>query len=346
MFRIFSAVEIQTIAQWINSLSRPSGGPPWECYRSETAELTSGSCREVVGNALSTYQKRDSDSKYAQASVRDLYYYLVNIDRHPDIRPFCQDYVLRLLERVPCTGGSAELIESYDRIALMEWFYARHRDQVAAYGPLQGAPNQSREELIDQYRQACPMFLIDGAWLQKWSSPHLAQSVIGSMLFQIYSDEIGNGTTKFNHTNIFRSLMGELGLNLPEFDTWEFAHLQSFEETSFALPAFLLCLSQCSQCYLPETLGLNLAIELFGVDNELRRGSDLLRYYGYSSLFLDVHNTIDNLDTGHSRLALTAILEYMRAIASLEDHPLLQQHWLRIRRGHQTLRSFPASERD
>ena len=181
------------------------------------------------------------------------------------------------------------------------------------------------------------MIFIDGAWLQRWGNTGLVESKIGSFLYKIFSDEIGNGETQLNHPNIYRQLMEQMQVDIPNFRTREFAYSKKFADTSFAVPAFWLSISQFPRRFLPETLGLNLAMELSGVGSSYRTARDELRFYGFNTLFVDLHNTIDNVSSGHSAMAVDTIETYMDEIFNLYDKHYMQKQWQRIWTGYRAL---------
>src|SRR5690606_28726047 len=91
------------------------------------------------------------------------------------------------------------------------------------------------------------------------------------------------------------------------------------------------------QTYLPEVLGLNLAMELSGVGGTYRRARLALKAYGFSTRFVDIHNTIDNVATGHSAWAADAV---DTLLASLPDAPgpgARADVWGRVRVGYRSL---------
>ena len=195
----------------------------------------------------------------------------------------------------------------------------------------------SRQDVIDSSLQLCPMVLIDGAWLQRFGNVALSRTAVGARLFRIYLDEVGNGDTRENHPNIYRELMREMDVDIPEFGTIEFCRWPGFRDNAFLVPAFWLAISQFPRHFLPELLGLNLAMELSGVGGTYRSAADALRHYGYSSTFVDLHNTVDNISTGHTAIALDAIkihLDEMQERGGLDE---VQRHWRRVWTGYLAL---------
>ncbi|GGU84581.1 iron-containing redox enzyme family protein [Lentzea flava] len=148
--------------------------------------------------------------------------------------------------------------------------------------------------------QLAPLTLIDGAWLQGFTDYGHASSEHGYFLFEIYFDELGNGVPSLNHPLIYREVLGEMGVHLPDTDSPEFANWPGFRDGSFALPVYWLSIGRLPQTFLPEIFGLNLAMELSGVDGSYQRASIALKHHGFSTRFVDIHNTIDNVASGHS----------------------------------------------
>lgn len=79
---------------------------------------------------------------------------------------------------------------------------------------------------------------------------------------------------------------------------------------------------------------MNLAMELSGVGGTYRNAHKFLKHYGFLTIFVDLHNTIDNVSTGHSAWAANAIDSYMLSTQELIPQ---DQSWSRIRLGYESL---------
>ncbi|CDG83131.1 iron-containing redox enzyme family protein [Janthinobacterium agaricidamnosum] len=325
MFRIFSDAEIGVITRWITEMAEPApchGGSP---VQRATPGLISPAPpqRPFVG------------AKYRpEARARALYHQLLNIEEFPQAHQEALRYALVWLGRCAGRRGcDAAPPPSYTQTAFRQWFESRALRQVAAYTLTDGAVGKSREEVVDEAVQICPMILADGAWIQRWTHAGLADTPVGALLYKIFSDEIGNGVEEYNHPNIYRDLMREMGVALPDFRSSEFSSLPIFDNDAFLVPAFWLSISLFPRRFLPETLGLNLAMELSGVGGAYRTASAELRHYGFSTLFVDLHNTIDNVSSGHSAMAAEAIELYMDSHVCSATPESIDRHWRRIRTG-------------
>jgi len=62
-----------------------------------------------------------------------------------------------------------------------------------------------------------------------------------------------------------------MGIDIGKFTDKKFATSILFDEDDFKVPTFWLAISLFPHSFLPETLGLNLAMELYGVGGEYRR---------------------------------------------------------------------------
>ena len=96
----------------------------------------------------------------------------------------------------------------------------------------------------------------------------------------------------------------------------------------------MLCLGKLPVSLRPEILGMNLAMELSGVGGSYRNAHRFLQHYGFPTIFVDLHNTIDNVSTGHSAWAADAIDAYMQ---TTQDIVPPGQSWDRIRLGYASL---------
>ena len=265
--------------------------------------------------------------------ARDLYHRLLNVDRYSEVRSEALDYANTWLARSSSSsirGDKALPFANYSHEQLRAWFETKALAQAQSYCSNTDDIEKTRNEVIDEALQLSPMILIDGAWLQRWGNVGLVDSKIGALFYKIFSDEIGNGDTSLNHPNIYRDLMRQMDVDLPDFRTREFAYFERFTNAAFSVPAFWLSVSQFPRRFLPETLGLNLAMELSGVGGAYRTARDELRRHGFSTLFVDLHNTIDNVSSGHSAMAVEAIEIYMDEFLNTYSPSVVAIHWRRV----------------
>jgi hypothetical protein len=126
-------------------------------------------------------------------------------------------------------------------------------------------------------------------------------------------------------------------LSLPDFTTDAFAQHPALLDSAFELPVYLLAMGLLSDRYLPEVLGLNLAIELSGLGASYLRAIELLRHHGMDPTIVELHLSIDNLATGHAARARDAIVLYLEEVRQREGVPAVDQVWKRIWLGYKSL---------
>jgi hypothetical protein len=344
MFRMFSPGELQVIAEWMNNLPPDRGKKDETSRRARRDDLQPAAHNRAGASSTPAVAEVDferaSKKRYAQKPLGELYYYLLNIEYFPDVRPYARHFAtrwLRLARRGLKRGTRAIPFEPYEHGALDSWVDAQHRRQVESYRKNEGEPAQSREELIDSTVQQAPMILIDGAWIQNSFNASTSHTRLASKLFHIYFDEVGNGDVILNHPNVFRKLLAEMEVELPEFATLEFGRCPRFRAEAFQVPVFWLSISQFPKRFLSETLGLNLAMELSGVGGAYRDAIDALRYYGFDPLFIELHNSIDNVSTGHTAMAIEAIKCHMDEMFERGGTGLVEEHWYRVWTGYRSL---------
>jgi hypothetical protein len=340
MFSVFSATEIQTMKNWIASL------PAEELQASavdakaapENNPVPAGSTGRMNGCVAGHICKpadfrRRSRKIYRGSTVRELYHYLINVEFHPDILPLAERFARNRLERsmaMLCEGERPIPSPSYDPAVLERWVHAKHREQVESYRSPDQRPEVPKNAFIEATVQLAPLILIDGSWLQGIVSPALIQTTVGRMLFHVLVEELGEGKAAEHHANIYRDLLTAMEVDAPPVDTWEFARWSRLKDSSFDVPTLWLSISCFPRHFLPEILGLNLAVELAGVGGPYREARDTLQRFGYPTLFVDVHNAADNVSVGHAAWALNAIRRYMDETAEREGPHNLDYTWHRV----------------
>ncbi len=337
MIGLFSPPELQTIRNWINSLPVGKDARMQEVTKpaqeTETRDQAGENRNATRRTWSSSVFRRRSRQRHAGCSVRELYYHLVNVEFFPDVLPVAERFARDRLERAACTIRSGERplpCQHYDQDALERWVYTKHRQQVDSYRPLQGVPTLSKEAFIESTAQLAPLILIDGAWLQGVTSAGIIHTPVGRKLFHIFYEEVGLGDPRGHHANIYRELLSEMGVKHPPFDSMDFALWTGFRDSSFDVPVLWLSLSCFPRHFLPEILGLNLAVELAGLGGPYLEARDALRHFGFNPSFVELHNSADNVSVGHAAWAVDAIKTYMDEVAAREGPHNLDRVWLRI----------------
>ncbi len=184
--------------------------------------------------------------------------------------------------------------------------------------------------------QLAPAVLVDGCWLQQ--SAMLARELpeVGRPLQRIYGEELGDGVVARHHGNLYRRLLDQAGIELPPFTSFRFIRHSGFLSAAFDLPAYLLAIGALAGEFLPELLGLNLAIELSGLGNVYQRLAATLESHGFDAGIVRLHQSVDNLADGHAALARDAVVAYLRRFEP-GGGAAVETQWRRIWHGWRSL---------
>lgn len=332
MFRVFTPQDLSVIRRWIDSLPaseevRPEALPPMVQSPSDSRASTWAPTNV------------SADGPLPPATLREAYHRLQRRADSPALRRWAAGYVRGWLARSRHGMGRSEhqLPARWNPEGLRPWLVAQHDRHGQEFEARSQAALPSREALIDSTVQLAPLTLIDGSWLQGFTDYEHASSEAGHFLFETYWDELGNGEPRLNHPRIYREVLTEMGVELPPTGSSEFAYWPGFRDGSFELPTYWLSIGRFPQTFLPEVLGLNLAMELSGVGGTYRRARLALKAHGFSTRFVDVHNTIDNVDSGHSAWAADAVDTYLAALSLSHGADARVDAWARIRVGYRSL---------
>jgi hypothetical protein len=327
MFRIFDEEDVSLIRRWIASLANSGLGKQTEAQQSSLSLNVPTFERRIIRGGDGTLGR-------VPTSIRDSYLLLQGRAIPPRTRRFALDYTEFWLgaarRSVDLTQRS--LPPDWTPGCIRTWLLDSHERSSKAFEQSLGEDIPSRPEIIEQTLQLAPLTLIDGAWLQGFTEVSLATTRVGYPLFSIYWDELGNGDWKINHPKIFRDLLAAMDINLPPTGSVDFANDSRLKENSFRLAVFWLCLGKFPITLKPEILGMNLAMELSGVGGTYRSAQRYLKQYGFPTLFIDIHNTIDNVSSGHSAWAADAIDAHLLAKRDVADI-----EWERVRVGYESL---------
>jgi len=283
------------------------------------------------------YDKQEQKRGYQKLTTRELYYYFVNADLFPDVHPVAQEKVEKRLKY--CTLFNPLPFKHYSHQQFDAYIAGIYQTEVSAYHALQGKPKISRAAYIWGIEQIAPMILIDGCWLQNSQILQHTNPEISEILFSIYCDEIGNGQLQHNHCYIFQELLDSLSIDVPPVYCTAFIKHSKFINSAFDLPSYMLALSLHSERFLPELLGLNMAIELSGLGKSYMQLIDDWNYWGIDSTIANIHISIDNFVSGHTFLAKKAIQLYLDNILKQSgDTKVRDRHWRRIYTGYASLR--------
>ena len=165
--------------------------------------------------------------------------------------------------------------------------YQQLVNQADEADPADNPVFKTYDDVVTRIIQLAPFNLLDGAWLRNIGVTGPIDE-IRALLYSISMDELGDGDVSKNHCNIYLDLCHSVGYYPPPIDSREFAFDPDLLQSSFTVPAFQLAISQFSEEYYPEMLGMTLQLEWEVLDLKVTR--DLLGVLWHQpTLLRDAH---------------------------------------------------------
>ena len=283
----------------------------------------------------------------SQMDPRELFFKLMNVSDHPEVisdaRPYV-DYWLAAAQEFsnsPDKCPADQLFFAYTDQSFEERLDKIYQDLVdSAAQSDAGASDEfrTRENMVTRIIQWAPFNLVDGAWLRHVAATGPMDDIRG-LLYSICMDELGDGDVSKNHCNIYRDLCHSVGYYPPPIESHEFAFDPQFLDSAFLIPAFELAISEFTQEYYPEIIGMTLQLEWEVV--ELKPTRDLFEYFQLDPHFYVMHIGIDNAVNGHGRRAADAVKLYLENMRLLGGEKAVQIAWRRIWNGFVAFGSIP-----
>lgn len=268
---------------------------------------------------------------------RELFYRLMS-GRAPDAetlrqaRKFTEDSLAwaEALSNDPKRAPLDQLYFDYTEEAFqtrMDFIYQELVEDVEINTAAEDPLFKTRHDMVIRTIQLSPFNLTDGAWIRNIGKTGPIDEV-RSLLYSILMDELGDGEVSRNHCNIYLDLCHSLGFYPAPLNTREFAFDPQFLQSAFTVPAFQLAISQFSDDYYPEIIGMTLQLEWSVLD--LKGTRDLLDFFGIDSHFYVMHIGIDNAVNGHGQRALDAVRIFLQNERASGGEDAIQRAWRRI----------------
>ena len=269
---------------------------------------------------------------------RDLFYKLFNVNEYPEVRASARKYVDAWLAwseafsndpRSPADRCYFPYTEQAFQDRLEE-IYQQLVDEAADFDPAGDGQFTTYEQMCVYSIQWAPFNLVDGAWLRNVGGTGPMDEV-QSLLYSVSMDERGDGVVSMNHCNIYRDLCHSIGYYPPPIESREFAYDPRFLDSAFTVPAFQLAISEFTEDYYPEILGMTLMLEWEVV--QLKQTRDSMIFCGLDPHFYVMHIGIDNAVNGHGQRARDAIMLYLQNMRVAGGDTAVQTAWRRIWNG-------------
>lgn len=312
--------------------------------------LPADAAHDGHGEALADWaetlvQRRDALALIAPAQrgrelgLRESFHAMLNVESRPYALAIADETVRKNLAKFEALRAAIETVALFARF---DYTPAAFEQRIAAIYYHQAEQN-SEVDLSFEFEALrllhlyfSPFALVDGCWLKE-AAAQRQPTEAAAILTRIFADEIGNSRHAHNHANVYRTLLSDLGWQLPEVDTLSYAMDDRIPTAAFKAPAFLLALNLRHADYLPELLGVNLAIEMSGLDGFYAAMIRDLDRHGHAADFWRLHISIDNFATGHSQQSVEAIARHLDDVRQQHGEAVMQQVWQRIWNGLMTM---------
>jgi len=328
MFGVFQTKELALMEAWI---SDPNGS------------TLDDPCSSALTSTASSFPETSTESKrtpYRSYTYRSLYLNALSTESPLEASPEQKSLCLKILNQAKWWNRLrpfAALPKSYDAHVLTLWIEHRHHQSVEKAEASKTTPPIDKSFCRWLILQCAPAILTDGAWLSGIQTLEERIDTPTLKLWRTYLDELGDGHTEWNHPNVYRRLLDSQRIPMAAFDQPAFIEDPRLIDSAFRLPAYLMSVALFSRDFLPEILGLNLAIETSGLGHHYLSAIRALKAHDIDPSIIELHLSIDNLSSGHSRWALEAIIHYLNELDQRGGYALITNSWSRIRQGYASL---------
>jgi hypothetical protein len=277
--------------------------------------------------------------KYDGLKDRDYFYLMLNYESYPDFETKARKLVdgflqaARDLQHTPQfkADPTQNVYEFFEYSPSS--FEARMQEIYESFVAQEILPAEDWEpkKLVSRILQLAPFNQLDGAWL-RYATDAGPIGDINSLLFDIWSDETGNGDPSLNHANLYTALMNSVGIYLPALRSRDYADNPAILDSAYTNPLFELLISQFSRDYFPEILGMTLQLEweVLGLWPGVKR----LEAKNFNAQFYRMHIGIDNASEGHGAKAKQAVRQYLDYVLAESGPEEAARQWERIWTGY------------
>ena len=143
---------------------------------------------------------------------------------------------------------------------------------------------------------------------------------------------MGDGNPEQNHANVYTQLLAKAGINLDPIYTEAYANDPKMLDSAYTVPMYELAISQFTQTFYPEILGMTLQLEWEVL--ALKPTIKLLQHFGLDAHFYELHVGIDNAAEGHGAKAREAVELYLDQALARGGDAEVQRLWKRIWNGY------------
>ncbi|KAJ3185032.1 hypothetical protein HDU87_002598 [Geranomyces variabilis] len=190
--------------------------------------------------------------------------------------------------------------------------------------------------------QNAPTKLVDGSWLQHAAGIGTADEDdkrTAMPLYKTFVEELGDGVLKMNHVSVYETCLESERITHPPHHTRGFSQDPRLPSHAYTRGCVQLALGQfAARDLFPEALGYNLGYEQLPL--HLLITTHELPLLDIDPTYFLLHVSIDNGATGHAKMAVDAVVQYLDRVRVEKGVDAMRQHWQRI------LTGFYLSERN
>lgn len=336
MFGIFSEDEARLLRDWVESLPDTLDKP---------LDLDSHRPHDPLAVAdldliRSTRPTRAIVDDSPAMDEREMFHRLVNIENFPNTLGQARALVERNLgeaRQLFVHGDKGRYTDgrwfAYSAEALLTRVEGVYETKLLGpYRRLIDIPD--REEVIFEQKTFALGNLIDGSWSWRTGNVGRYDSRTDAALFAIHADEMGLGDHRKNHITLIHEVLDSMGIRLPHIADPAFRDQLELPDTVYPFAINQLALALFADSRFPEIVGYNLGIEMFGLGEMRMHEIQKLRRHGFSTIYEEVHLSIDNVSSGHARQSLEIVTEYLGRIRRTCGEAAMQAQWERIWNGY------------
>lgn len=279
---------------------------------------------------------------------KDFYFKLQNLERFPEILPKARDLLISLLSKTLVDARNQSepgilSVDQYTREGLINFLQTDNDNTTREWEQYLGRRRagspvemfEDKEEAKWWLKQIAPVKYVDGGWLghiHKITTPFALRRATKDA-WQVMSEELGDGDPQKNHVNVYRELMKDIESGLPDADDVDFIHPrhQLNEKCVWEAAVAQLLISLFPHDFLPEILGFNLHFE--GLTLETMKAATELEEIGLNPYYFILHISIDNADSGHTAIAMQAVVKFIEHVRQAQGNSSAQQAWKRVQAG-------------
>jgi len=299
------------------------------------------------GSAADSKQSQDLVAAQELQLYKTLYFQLHNLEKYPQVLAQARDLLSSLfaekLSVAESTGNGILSLPKFDAATLAQFLKAEDDKITTRWESYlkrreSGLPRELFRDLDHAkwwLKQISPVKFVDGAWLghiHRVTTPFALRPTT-KKAWQIMSEELGDGDFTKNHVYLWRELMEDIGANLSAPDTEDFIHPRHGLDKVNVWKAGVaqLLISIFPHEFLPEILGFNMHFEMLTWDT--MRAIKELKELKLNDYYFLLHISIDNADSGHTAMAMQAVIDYMVHVPNTDGGAAAQEAWKRVQTG-------------